>query len=237
MLDIYRKSWRYFFASLPALVLFAAVIETCIWYLQPKSESSVTFIALAILAYFFHRHFLFGEAFSLTRQKPDAGAPPMKFGWFILLSGALILVPFGLALILALQIMPGGSPAPRIIGAMLLLAMPLYLIALSFFGTTLPALVVRDGSYRVSQGLRSGFQTLWRLLIGPALFGAVLIALLYKVGAVLDNAGMQGDSAATLAWFILIRTLGFFTTILAVAVLCEMYRRTLPAALGPIVKS
>jgi hypothetical protein len=36
------------------------------------------------------------------------------------------------------------------------------------------------------------------------------------------------DSLIMLGYFTLLRTLGFLTTIIAVAVLCEMYHRTRP---------
>lgn len=74
MRKIYRDSFRYFLTSLPMLLGFAAMIEVALWIFQPKREFAMTFPALVILAYFFHRHFLFGETLTLT-QKPTPDVP------------------------------------------------------------------------------------------------------------------------------------------------------------------
>ncbi|NJS39968.1 MAG: hypothetical protein HC783_14205 [Rhodobacteraceae bacterium] len=228
MVRIYRESFGFFVNALPMLLAFAALIEGLLWVLQPKSETGATFAALTILAYYFHRHFLFGETFGLRNQKPAAGAPPFKFGWFILISVGLVFVPIAVAF--AIGFAMAGRFAPLLtIG----ISLPIYLLALSLFGTALPAVVARNGSYRLAQGLRAGFQTMWRLLLGPCLVGGVLVAL-----AVLSGrwaAGLPDDSLVLLAYFTTARLLGFLPTILAVAVLCEMYRRTRPKPLkgGP----
>lgn len=228
MIELYRKSWRYFVASLPALLLFAFLLEAALWYFEPKSGTGGTFVALTVIAYYFHRHFLFGEEMAFKTQKPAEGAPPLKFGWFILLSAALVLVPLGISLLLALQLLPRGISSPRLMGAVIILFAPMYLIALSFFGTALPASVARDGTYRLSQGIRSGFQTMWRLLLGPALTGTVLIALTLATDRALEAGRVLPTGVAELGYFTLLRTVGFFTTIVAVAVLCEMYSTTRP---------
>jgi hypothetical protein len=228
MVRIYRESFSFFVSSLPMLLAFALLIEGLLWVLQPKSETGATFAALTILAYYFHRHFLFGEMLGLRNQKPADGAPPFKFGWFILISVGLVFVPIALAF--AISFSMAGRFAPLLTIAV---ALPTYLIALSLFGTALPAVVARDGSYGLQQGLRAGFQTMWRLILGPCLVGAVLVAL-----AVLSGrwaAGLPDDSLVLLAYFTAARLLGFLPTILAVAVLCEMYRKTRPKPLdgGP----
>ena len=223
MTKIYRESFRYFLVSLPALLVFGALIEITLWLLQPKTESAISFAALTFVAYYFHRHFLFQETLSLRNQKPASGAPPFKLGWFMLVSAAVLLTPVGIGLFLAFSYLDRPSP-----GAMVLIFLPLYLLALSLFGTALPATVARDGTYRVSQGLQATFATMWRLVLGPGVIGFVLIVATVLAGRALGSLGVAEDSLVALAFFIVLRTLGFLTTIFAVAVLCEMYRKTRP---------
>jgi hypothetical protein len=65
---IYRGSFGYFFASLPALLAFAAIIEVMLWVLESKRESTISLVALLFVVYAFHRHFLFGETLSVLTQ-------------------------------------------------------------------------------------------------------------------------------------------------------------------------
>ena len=224
MTKIYRESFLYFLASFPALLVFAALIEVSLWVLQPKFESTISFIALIMMAYFFHRHFLFDETLSFRNQKPGPGTPPMKFGWFMLISAGLIFVPVALGLGLAFSYVDRPRP-----GAIILIFLPIYLVTLSLFGTALPATVARDGSYRLTQGLRTTLATMWRLILGPGVIGAVLIVATVFAGQALGALAVPERSLILLGYYILIRTLGFLTTIFAVAVLCEMYRLTRPA--------
>ena len=79
MTRIYRESFHCFFLSLPVLLGFAAVIEVSLWVLAPKHELSITFVASILVAYSFHRHFLFGETLTIG-GKPPADARPYKVG-------------------------------------------------------------------------------------------------------------------------------------------------------------
>lgn len=223
MVKIYRESFRYFLVSFPALLTFGAVIEVTLWLLQPKSESGITFVALTLVAYYFHRHFLAQETLSFRNQKPAPGAPPFKFGWFMLVSAAPMLTTFGIGLFIAFSYLDRPSP-----GALILIFLPIYLVTLSLFGTVLPATVARDGTFRISQGLRATFSTMWRLVVGPGVIGFVLIATTVLAGNALGSLGVAEDSLVALAFYTALRTLGFLTTIFAVAVLCEMYRKTRP---------
>lgn len=225
MTHIYRGSFGFFLSALPALLIFATVIEGLLWVFQPKSGSAGTFVALTIIAYYFHRHFLFGEALTFKTQPAVAdGAPPMKFGWFMLISAALIAVPVGMALAMAFQ-----YPSGQVLGVMLIVLFPLYLLMLSLFGMALPAAVARDGTYRLAQGIRFAIGTMWRLIVGPGLVGLILLAATLGGGYAVDTLGVPERSLILLAWYIVLRTLGFLTTILAVAVLCEMYCKSRPA--------
>ena len=69
---------------------------------------------------------------------------------------------------------------------------------------------------------------MWRLVLGPGVIGMVMIVATILSGNALGSFGVAEDSLITLAFYIVQRTLGFLTTIFAVAVLCEMYRRTRP---------
>jgi len=223
MVKIYRDAFRFFFASLPALLAFAALIEITLWFLRPKHESSITFVSLIILAYIFHRHFLFGEPFSFFGNKAAADAPPFRLGWFLLFSAALVLAPVVISFVLALAGL--GLLLP---GSFLLLILPLYLLLLSLFGTGLPAIVARDENYDPSEGLRLTLSTMWRLILGPGLVGLAGMAAALLADHGLSLLGLGERHLAYLAANIAMRTIGFLNTIMAVAVLCEMYRRCRP---------
>jgi lysylphosphatidylglycerol synthetase-like protein (DUF2156 family) len=222
MTKIYRESFHYFLRSLPILLGFAAVIEVGLWLLQPKHEFSLTFVALVLVAYSFHRHFLFGEALTFS-GKPPADARPYKFGWFLLMTAVLTVVSVGISIAIAF-----GSLDRAETGGAILIFLPVYLVTLSAFGTALPATVARDGTYRVSQGIRATFSAMWRLVLGPGVAGLVILVLTVLAGMALQSLAVAEDSLVTLAVYIIVRTLGFLTTIFAVAVLCEMYRKTRP---------
>ena len=225
MTQIYRNSFDFFRASFPFLLLIGGGIELIIWYLQPDSEGASTTIPLILLAYLFHRYFLFGEKPAFRQAKPAESAPPHKFGLFILASLAMIIVPVFAALPLTALLTEDFSST-----VYLATLMALYLIALSMFGTVLPATVVRDGTWRLSLGLRRTGITMLRLLLGPAVVGAVLIVVCTVSENWLLLKGFQPDGMAFLASFILARTFGFLTTILAVAVLCQSYHDLRPQA-------
>lgn len=228
MLKIYRESLRYFLASLPALLIIAAVIEGLLWLLEPKRESTLSFAALIFLAYYFHRHFLFGETLSFRNQKPEVGAPPFKVGWFFTISIVLILGTLGIGIAVAVSLL--GRPQT---GIVMLVYVATYLVTLSLFGTALPAAVARDNTYRLAQGLRATFSTMWRLILGPGIVGLLLLLAFGAANQALGQFDLPDDSLAVLAMNILTRTLGFLTTIFAVAVLCEMYRKTRPEPRDP----
>jgi hypothetical protein len=221
---IYRDSIRFFVATFPLPLGIGAFIEILLWVLQPRSDTASS-VALILLAYYFHRHFLFGEAFTFRGHKPAEGAPPFRLGWFILISVAMILLPVAIALALTF-----GMVADHSHGTLLLFLFPTYLLALGLFGTTLPAAVARDGTYRLSQGLRVALPTMGKLVLGPGVAGLILLVATLAAAYALSALGVAENSPALLALNIATRTLGFLTTILAVAVLCDMYRRTRPDA-------
>jgi|GEM_PF-2707706 len=224
MSKIYRESLRYFVATFPLLLGIGAFIEILLWVLQPRSDTATT-VALIILAYYFHRHFLFGESFTFRSHQPAAGAPPFRFGWFMLISIGMVLLPVAIALTLTFTMVADHSQ-----GTLLLFLFPTYLLVLGLFGTALPAAVARDGTYRLSQGLRVALPTMGKLILGPGLVGLILLVATLVAAHALTTLGIAEDSPVTLALNIAIRTMGFLTTILAVAVLCQMYQGTRPPA-------
>ena len=223
MTKIYREPFRFFLSSLPTLLMFAAMIEGSLWVLQPRSEGSITWAALTTIAYFMHRHFLFGAALHVRPNKPVLGAPPQKFGWFMVVSAALLVLPVLVMVVVAVRYLGSQQTA-----AIILITLLTYLLMLSLFGTALPATVARDGTYRLRQGVRASFQTMWRLVLGPGTFGVLLLVVLSFSDRAMAALGLAETSLIMLGYLILLRTVGFLTTILAVAVLCEMYRQTRP---------
>lgn len=223
MFQIYRDSFRFFAATFPLLLGIGALIEILNRVLQPTSEIAST-VALIVLAYYVHRHFLFGEALTFRRPRPAEGAPPLKFGWFLLISIGMLILTVVLSLVLIIVLANDRS------FLIVLLFLGPYLLVLGLFGTALPAAVARDGTYRLSQGLRVALPTMAHLVLGPGLVGLALA--LGTLGATygLTALGFADNSPIQLALNIAARTLGFLTTILAVAVLCDMYRKTRPDA-------
>lgn len=100
-----------------------------------------------------------------------------------------------------------------------------YLLPLSLFGTALPATVARDGTYHLSQGLRVALPMMGKLLLGPGIvFLASSIASLNYAPMLMDLRG-----PAMWAFSIAKSLLGFLSSILTVAILCDTYRKTRPA--------
>ncbi len=87
---------------------------------------------------------------------------------------------------------------------------------------------MRDGGYRLSQGIAATFSTMWRLVLGPGVIGFVLLLTIVLSANALKSLEMAEGSLTALAINIIMRPIGFLTTIFAVAVLCEMYRRIRP---------
>ncbi len=92
MTKIYRESLAFFIASLPTLLVLAVLMEGARCLLPYHVGLLFAFATKSILAYFFHRHFLFGEPLKFTRRQQDAAAPPIKIGWFVVTSLALLSV-------------------------------------------------------------------------------------------------------------------------------------------------
>ena len=231
MVEIYRRSLRFYWQSLPILLFFSATIEGMTLLLQPKQGAAITLVPLLIIAYMFHRHFLFDEqlTFSSSKGKAAPGSPPIKFGWFMLASVGLILLPAALAVIWLIKFALDVKDRDQLTGYILLIMLPIYLIVLSALGTALPALVERNRAYKLSSGLRATFQTMWRLLLGPALVGAVVFVATILLATKLETNPAFLSKTGQFVYAVLNDTLGFLPTLLAVGVLCDVYRKIKPA--------
>lgn len=221
MTKIYRECLVFFIASLPTLLVLAILVEGARCFLPYHLGLTFAFATKSILAYFFHRHFLFGEPLNFTRRQQDAAAPPIKMGWFVVTSLALLSVPALMALNLAALIT--GLPLGDLTEYP---SWPIDLLALSLFGFVFPALVARDGTYHLWQGTQVGFQTLLRLTAAPGVVSLVLFGLAMVSDQSL--ATVPDESLLLLAFYVLLTTMEFMITILVVAVLCEMYRNSRP---------
>lgn len=234
MVEIYRSSFRFYLSSLPALLGLMALLETLVWYLEPKNPSFSFAMAFLFIFYQFHRHFLFGEnSFAWAKPsawvKPSADAPPQKFGWFWLISLALILVPVGLALAFAFWIAPGNAPRSTHVGLMVIALVPLYLLSLSLFGTALPASVARPGNFSMSAGIRACFGTMWRLVLGPGVVQILIYGLIIGLDSLLRDVPAYQSATGQLAANTVASTLSLLPSLLGVAVLCHMYQKVMDA--------
>lgn len=228
MIEIYRKSIAYIVKNLAFLIAFAALIEGLIWVMKPKHESAATLVPLIFLAYLFHRYFLFGEDLTLRRTTQRDDVPPMKFGWFMLVSAGFVLLPVATAIATFIPLISGGTGKDSAVGTAALTSGLAYLLTLNLFGTALPALVARDRSYRLSVGMRATFQTMWRLIAGPGVVGLAGFVMILLLTGRQVSLGIGPGNLAEFGLLVLFRTMGFMTTILAVAVLCSMYRKVTP---------
>lgn len=230
MIEIYRTSLRYFFTSLPALLVFSGVMEGFLWAVQPKNATAITLVPLILMAFLFHRHFLFGEELTLRRLGANAGKPVPKWGWFLLASVGLMALPMAPGLVVAISMAGVQFGGADVVVIMILIMLPAYLVVLGLFGTVLPALVARDPGYRLAAGMRTFFPSMGHLILGPGAAGLVALAATIGLGVGGQALGASAGSVAELAMVIFSRTLGFLPTILAVAVLCRMYRRAMQKA-------
>lgn len=228
MVEIYRSSFRFYLSSLPYLLGMMALLETLIWYLEPKNPSFGSLVGFLLIFYLFHRHFLFGEN-PFAWARPSADAPPQKFGWFVLISLALLLVPVGLALAFTFWIAPAGAPRTTQVGLIVIAVVPLYLLSLSLFGTALPASVARPGNFRMSAGIRACFGTMWRLVLGPGVVQILILGLAIGTHYLLRDLPAYQSSTGQLAVSIIASTLSLLPSLLGVAVLCHMYQKIIDA--------
>jgi hypothetical protein len=199
-----------------------------------NSSTGGTFAAYAIFAYFIHRYFLLRVTVPLWGR---AKSPrPETTGRFILVSLLVLAIPTGVGLWLAFS-MANGAELSHDKEAMLtifaLTFVVLYWVGLSIFGTALPASAIGD-PFGIGITLRRARLTFFRvfagLLVGPGLFGLMTLIgdgyLLGQIGLPFDFRDASGAfSGIGLVIGSLLRILGLINTTLAIAVLCDAYKR------------
>lgn len=227
MVEIYRHAFRYYWSVLPVLLGAMAVLEALLWYLEPSNPTVISTVPTLVVLYQFHRHFLFGER--MTWCKPPTGAPPQKFGWFMLISLALILVPAVIGVLVTVMIAPAGTTRSSIYGLIFIVCLPLYLLGLSMFGTALPASVARPGNFRMSSGIKATFGTMGRLILGPGVAQVLLLGVLIVLEYLLKDVPAYQSVAGQLARAVIVTTASFLPSLLGVAVLCHMYQKIMAA--------
>lgn len=225
MQKIYRDSVAYYVRSLPALLVVSALMEA-LARMQDHDLGSNLFLSL-IAIHFFHRHFLFGEPFSFSKPAPNA--PQMRYGKFGFVSLLIIFVPLAIALLVVLLPLTDlAQDRDTLVGLVLLVFLPLYLIVLSLFGTLLPAAVQGNKSFRVVHGMRAWFQVMWRLLLGPGVVGAAFFAGAVGWATLAFRYRLPEGPVAEFITNTVLGAIGFLPSILAVAVLCDVYKRIAP---------
>lgn len=227
MVEIYRHAFRYYWSVLPVLLGAMAVLDGLLWYLEPGNPTVISTVPTLIVLYLFHRHYLFGE--KLGWGKPKADAPPPKFGWFVLISLALILVPTAIGLFVTFSVAPTGAPKSTLYTLMLVVSLPLYLLSLSMFGTALPASVARPGNFRMSSGIKATFGTMGRLILGPGVAQVLVLGVLIGLEYLLKDVPGFQSVAGQLAFGVLVSTASLLPSLLGVAVLCHMYQKIMAA--------
>lgn len=228
MIAIYRSAFHYFGRSLPFLLAMAALIEGLTLLFPSKGIEGGRMVFLFLMAYYFHRHFLYGEL--LTWKASLVSAPPAKFGWFLIASFVMIFAAVAMSITAAIiSVGPLGSAGyETFVGATVIFMMPAYLLLLSLFGLGLPAIVARNRAYRLTTGLKAGPRLALGLIFGPGVTGGLILALTLLAFPRLATLPALQASFGEWALGTLATTLGFLPTILAVAVLCQAYRRAYP---------
>lgn len=228
MIAIYRSAFQYFGRSLPFLLAMAALIEGLTLLFPSNGFEGVRMVLLFLMAYYFHRHFLYGEL--LTWKASLVSAPPAKFGWFLIASFAMIITAVAMSITAAIiAVGPLGSAGyETFVGATVIFMMPAYLLILSLFGLGLPAIVARNRAYRLRTGLKASPRVALGLILGPGVTGGLILAAGLLVLSRLEALPALQTGFSQWALGTLATTLGFLSTILAVAVLCHAYRRAYP---------
>jgi hypothetical protein len=224
----YGLAWAFFSRHWVLLVLFAVLMEAVPLVVQSVGSTADVGV-LTLIAYYMHRFMLFGE--EVGTWKVRSAGPPRKqaVGWFFLSSVTMLLFWIGAAGVLIFRLQAHGADNATNIIAAFILALPIYYLLLVIFGTALPAAAAGDRFGPVTtlrRAWRTALPIAGGLLGGPVLFGALALTLFVVIAARLD----VGDSS-TIAGFasgVVSRMTGFFTTALAVAVLCQGYLKVAP---------
>lgn len=244
------RIWKTTFTSIGRHALFylitAVLLEAVPLFSPGRSHlGALLFVQFGFL-YILHRHFLLGEA-PMAVWAPAKGVKrPGRWAFFGLSVGYFIAL-LALSIGLVAKASPGGLGGPNAIPWLLLAALVGNWIGLSVFGTAFPACALGE-RFGLALTLRRARSTALglsgRLLLGPGLFGliamAAAIALINHFGI---SAGLEPDDFTKAftpmlivsgATGIALTMIGLTTSALAVATLCDAYRRVQPAGVPAV---
>lgn len=229
MFQIYRKALRYWWSSLPALLVVSAVIvglELLLSSGGSKTGTASSFGATVFIVWYFHRHFLFHEAPLTALNHPDHRVKRPLWR-FLLVSFALVFLPLVPLVLILLGSSAGTAGQSALPGIFALVVGPLYLATFSLFATALPASIDRDPRYSLVAAMRQAPRMAGSILAGPVLAALLLMALFVSAMLLLPAAWDAAPTASFITGTIA-QTLGFLTSAIAAAAFCHVYRRIVP---------
>lgn len=240
MISIYRKSFTTIRQYWSFFLLIAVGLEVASAVLDSRAQLGGELFIWYSFVYFLHRNFLLGEGPEVAFGSGKGGKPSGRRA-FLWVSFCYFAVLFGLTLLLVVKL-AAQIPDKDLIAFFVVLALiALNWVGLSIFGTAFPASAIGD-SYGFAATLRrarsTGLGTAWRLLLGPGLFSAIGLAVFFiwpishDLTPGLELADFQQPfSVLLIAKGLLglaLRLTGMVSSTLAVAILCNAYRRSLP---------
>ncbi len=235
MIEIYKKSWACIVTNWPIYLSIAVAIEALPLFSRPLSADIMSLIYLTLFAYALHRHFLYGELVDpVPFRKNLPGKPAQKLGLFFAISTAMIFASTIVGFLFAPAIVPQTILSHGLGRIFVVLVISgFYLILLGIFGTTLPASVdLLPNTYKFEAGVEETLPVIGRLLLGPVLAGMIMGALTFFTYYALFTFKAFGPMATTatsdFVFGAILRLCGMAGTTLAVAVLCDAYRKIVP---------
>ncbi|WP_127114885.1 hypothetical protein [Shimia sediminis] len=219
-LQLFRVYWQFILAT--SVILFAFDIwaaTSAIKGLVPK------FFVYGFLIFNFHFTTLKGIRVSAFGSIPPGGKPTFNFWFAYGLPVAAIVVVFFVSFNALNE--PYGTSAAGYSTLIMLVAFGLFL---ALFGTMIPAATVGT-SVGLRAALRRSRQSfwfvLWRLILGPGLYGVCLFSLVI----VLQNKGIIPPEPQAFAqvtpinalWSVTITILGLFNSALTATILSMAY--------------
>jgi hypothetical protein len=235
--NIYRQAFELVRQGWIAFIAFAALLVALPLIMPSKSGGTGgLFVGFALFAYMLHRNLLFGDPID-GFAKAKSAHPPTTWR-FVWVSAVMVIVPFAIAgfTFYKLGFGAAGMPKERFVFVLSLIGLPIYWLFLATFGTALPAAAAGD-AFGPRAALRRTRKTflpiLLGLLIGPVLFSVISFAAQLTLIAWTDLPPDIDESGVIhpvgVGFAIVQQVMGFFATALAIVVLCQAYRRVVPA--------
>lgn len=237
MIEIYKKTFACIARFWWAYLLIAAVFTALPMLLKSSSGSnSGLWIGYLFFIHFLHRYVLFGDA-----GLKSAGQKSWGFiGVNLLIGIGVAIVVLGLLFGLPRTLLSNAILSDQ--NLLVLAFLPPYWLALSLFGTALPASAANEPyglRLTLQRGRQTAFGIAWRLLLGPGVFASVVyVALLVGTGFAFVALGYdraqveQGGQVVMIAGFVLgtlLELVLMTASTMGVVILCQAYRRVQPA--------